>query len=174
MTFEMWFFILGALLITVALLASSVKALPLTETMIYLSAGLVPGGALAPHSCIQSVATPRVQDARSAPAKRVMILDAGVATDYSLLGWRWSSKARLIVGSPSIRVGLEAPITRCICAILRNQLSGNSPHLQNRVFSPRAVFGRFHQPFKLSSCRGLFQIAADFSRAPSGTTPVSR
>jgi sodium/hydrogen antiporter len=43
MSFDLWYLLLGVLLVSVAMLASSVKRLPLSETMIYLAAGTALG-----------------------------------------------------------------------------------------------------------------------------------
>jgi sodium/hydrogen antiporter len=43
MSFDVWYLLLGVLLVSVAMLASSVKRLPLSETMIYLAAGTALG-----------------------------------------------------------------------------------------------------------------------------------
>jgi sodium/hydrogen antiporter len=42
-SFDLWYLLLGVLLVSVAMLASSVKRLPLSETMIYLAAGTALG-----------------------------------------------------------------------------------------------------------------------------------
>ena len=39
MTFDLWYLLLGVLLVSVAMLSSSVRRLPLSETMIYLAVG---------------------------------------------------------------------------------------------------------------------------------------
>ena len=43
MTFDLWYLLLGVLLVSVAMLASSVRRLPLSETMIYLAVGVTFG-----------------------------------------------------------------------------------------------------------------------------------
>ena len=43
MSFDLFYLLIGMLLVTVAMLASSVKRLPLSETMIYLAVGAALG-----------------------------------------------------------------------------------------------------------------------------------
>jgi NhaP-type Na+/H+ or K+/H+ antiporter len=108
MTFEAWYFILGALLITVALLASSVKRLPLTETMIYLTAGTLLGplgfGALSLDAHEQSMLLERLSEV----AVIVSLFTSGLKLRVPLRDRRWWIPVRLAFASMTLTVGLVA------------------------------------------------------------------
>jgi len=108
MTFEVWYFILGGLLITVALLASSVKRLPLTETMIYLIAGALLGplgfGALSIDAHEQSMLLERLSEV----AVLVSLFTTGLKLRVPLRDRRWWIPIRLAFASMALTVGLVA------------------------------------------------------------------
>jgi sodium/hydrogen antiporter len=108
MTFEFLYFILGALLITVAVLASSVKRLPLTETMIYLISGALLGplgfGTLSPDAHAQS----RLLERLSEVAVIVSLFTTGLKLRVPLRDPRWWVPIRLAFASMALTVGMVA------------------------------------------------------------------
>jgi NhaP-type Na+/H+ or K+/H+ antiporter len=131
MTFEVWYFILGGLLITVALLASSVKRLPLTETMIYLTAGALLGplgfGALSLDAHEQS----RLLERLSEVAVLVSLFTTGLKLRVPLRDHRWWIPIRLAFASMALTVALVA-----LAGVLGLGLSLGAAILLGAVLAP--------------------------------------
>ena len=131
MTFEVWYFILGALLIAVAVLASSVKRLPLTETMIYLTAGALLGplgfGAISLDAHAQSMLLERLSEV----AVIVSLFTTGLKLRVPLHDPRWSVPIRLAFVSMALTVGLVA-----LAGVLGLGLSLGAAILLGAVLAP--------------------------------------
>src|SRR5688572_16728099 len=131
MTFEVWYFILGALLITVAVLASSVKRLPLTETMIYFTAGALLGplgfGALSLDAREQSMLLERLSEV----AVIVSLFTTGLKLRVPLRDRRWWIPIRLAFASMALTVGLVA-----LAGVLGLGLSLGAAILLGAVLAP--------------------------------------
>jgi len=108
MTFETGYALLGALLIAVVVIASRVKRLPLTETMLYLLAGAVLGplgfGLLGLDAHAHSKMLERVAEA----AVLVSLFTAGLKLRIPLRDGRWRIPLRLAFASMTFTVGLIA------------------------------------------------------------------
>ena len=108
MTFETGYALLGALLIAVVVIASRVKRLPLTETMLYLLAGAVLGplgfGLLGLDAHAHSQMLERVAEA----AVLVSLFTAGLKLRIPLRDGRWRIPLRLAFVSMTFTVGLIA------------------------------------------------------------------
>ncbi len=108
MDFETGYALLGALLIVVVVIASRVKRLPLTETMIYLLAGAVLGpvgfGLLALDASTHSKLLERLAEI----AVIVSLFTAGLKLRIPLRDGRWRIPLRLAFVSMAITVGLVA------------------------------------------------------------------
>ena len=108
MTFETGYALLGALLIAVVVIASRVKRLPLTETMLYLLAGTVLGplgfGLLWLDAHAHSKMLERVAEA----AVIVSLFTAGLKLRIPLRDGRWWIPLRLAFVSMTFTVGLIA------------------------------------------------------------------
>src|SRR5688572_14010820 len=108
MTFELWYFILGVLLISVALLARSVKALPFTETMIYLSAGILLGPVGFGFLSLDAHAQSKLLERLAEVAVIVSLFTTGLKLRVPMHDRRWLVPIRLAFGSMALTVGLVA------------------------------------------------------------------
>lgn len=103
-----WYFIVGALLIGAALLASYVKRLPLTATMIYLGAGMVLGplgfGLLSLDAQAHSSLLERLAEI----VVIVSLFTTGLKLRVSLRDSRWWVPVRLAFVSMTLTVGMVA------------------------------------------------------------------
>ena len=108
MTFEVWYFILGALLIAVAVLASSVKRLPLTETMIYLTAGALLGPLGFGLLSLDAHAQSRLLERLAEVAVIVSLFTTGLKLRVPLRDRRWWIPIRLAFVSMALTVGMVA------------------------------------------------------------------
>jgi len=108
MTFETGYALLGALLIVVVVIASQVKRLPLTETIIYLLAGAVLGplgfGLLALDASTHAKLLERLAEI----AVIVSLFTAGLKLRIPLRDGRWRIPLRLAFLSMTLTVGLVA------------------------------------------------------------------
>jgi NhaP-type Na+/H+ or K+/H+ antiporter len=131
MSFEVWYFILGALLIAVAVLASSMKRLPLTETMIYLTAGALLGplgfGALSLDAHAQSMLLERLSEV----AVIVSLFTTGLKLRVPLRDPKWWVPIRLAFVSMALTVGMVA-----LAGVLGLGLSLGAAILLGAVLAP--------------------------------------
>ncbi len=108
MSFEIWCFLLGLLLILVALFEASVKRLPMTETLVYLSAAIL----LGPYGFGLVHFDPKTHSAlfeRLAElAVIVSLFTAGLKLQNPLQEGRWWIPFRLAFGSMTLTVGMVA------------------------------------------------------------------
>ncbi len=108
MNFDVGYLLLGALFIVVAVIGSFVKRMPLTQTMIYLAAGVVIGplgfGLLALDPQAQSRLLERVAEV----AVIVSLFTTGLKLRVPLRDDRWRVPLRLAFGSMTLTVGLVA------------------------------------------------------------------
>jgi len=107
-SFELWFFVLGGLLIAIALIASVVKHLPLTTTMLYLLVGVALGpfalGAIRLDPLRHAAILERVTEG----AVLVSLFTAGLKFRVRLRDRLWRVPLRLAFLSMSVTVGLIA------------------------------------------------------------------
>ena len=108
MTFDTGYLLLGALLILVAVLASFVKRLPLTETMIYLTAGVVLGPLCLGLVSLDAMGNAHVLERLAEVAVIVSLFTAGLKLRLRLTDRRWWVPLRLAFGSMTLTVGLIA------------------------------------------------------------------
>ena len=108
MTFDIVYFLLGALLIAVAVLGSFVKRLPFTQTMIYLAAGVIIGplgfGLLTFDAQTHATLLERLAEI----AVVVSLFTTGLKLRVPLRDGRWRVPLRLAFGSMTLTVGLVA------------------------------------------------------------------
>lgn len=108
MTFAVGYLSLGALFIAVATLGSVVKRLPLTQTIIYLLAGLVIGplgfGVLSLDAQVHS----RLLELLAEVAVIVSLFTTGLKLRVPLREGRWRVPLRLALSSMALTVGLVA------------------------------------------------------------------
>lgn len=106
MSFELGYFLLGSLLILVVAIASRVKRLPLTETMIYLVVGGVLGplgfGLLALDAYAESELLERLAEV----AVIVSLFTAGLKLRAPMRDGRWRTPVRLAFVSMTLTVAL--------------------------------------------------------------------
>ncbi len=110
MSFDVGYLLLGALFIVVAAIGSFVKRLPLTQTMIYLAAGVIIGplgfGWLALDTQTHSVLLERLAEV----AVIVSLFTTGLKLRVPLRDGRWRVPLRLALGSMTLTVGLVAVV----------------------------------------------------------------
>jgi NhaP-type Na+/H+ or K+/H+ antiporter len=108
MTFEFWYFVLGALFLSVAILGSFVKRLPLTQTMIYLVVGALVGplgfGLLSLDAQVHSHLLERLAEI----AVIVSLFTTGLKLRLPLNDKQWLIPVRLAFASMTFTVGLVA------------------------------------------------------------------
>jgi len=108
MTFETGYALLGALLITAAALASFVKRLPLTETMIYLVAGGAVGSLGWGLVSFDAQMNSKLLERLAEVAVIVSLFTAGLKLRVPLNDGRWHVPLRLAFGSMTLTVALVA------------------------------------------------------------------
>jgi len=108
MTFDTVYFLLGGLLIAVAVLGSFVKRLPFTTTMIYFAAGVFVGplglGLLSFDAQVNATLLERLAEI----AVVVSLFTTGLKLRVPLRDGRWRVPLRLAFGSMTLTVGLVA------------------------------------------------------------------
>jgi NhaP-type Na+/H+ or K+/H+ antiporter len=110
MTFNGWFFTLGALLITVAVLASYVKRLPMTETIIYLVAGILIGPLGFGLASLDAQVHSHLLERLAEVAVIVSLFTAGLKLRVPLSDSRWLIPIRLAFVSMVFTVGMVAAV----------------------------------------------------------------
>jgi sodium/hydrogen antiporter len=108
MTFDTGYFLLGALLIAVAVLGSFVKRLPFTQTMIYLGAGVIIGPLGFGLLTLDAPAYASLLERLAEIAVVVSLFTTGLKLRVPLRDGRWRVPLRLAFGSMTLTVGLVA------------------------------------------------------------------
>ncbi len=108
MTFDTGYFLLGALLIAVAVLGSFVKRLPFTQTMIYLGGGLIIGPLGFGLLTFDAQAHAWLLERLAEIAVVVSLFTTGLKLRVQLRDSRWRVPLRLAFGSMTLTVGLVA------------------------------------------------------------------
>lgn len=108
MPFSIWYLIIGALLVLMALAGSVLKRLPLSSSMFYLAAGLALGplgaGLLQPDILRHAALLERVTEA----AVVISLFTAGLKLRLPLRDARWQPAFRLASAGMALTVGLIA------------------------------------------------------------------
>ena len=105
-SFESFYLILGILLIAVAAFASIVKRLPLSQTMIYLAAGVALGPLGFEMFSLNVQAHSKLLERLAEVAVIVSLFTAGLKLRVPLHERRWWIPVRLAFGSMALTVGL--------------------------------------------------------------------
>ena len=105
-TFDLSYFVIGALLVAVAVVASFVKRLPLTETMIYLIAGAVLGPLGLGLFSLDALASAALLERLAEIAVIVSLFTAGLKLRVPLRDPQWWTPLRLAFVSMALTVGL--------------------------------------------------------------------
>lgn len=108
MRYELWYIVLGALLVGVALIASRVRHLPLTTTMLYLAAGVGLGPLGLDVLRIDPVAQAKLLERGTEIAVIVSLFTAGLKFRPPLRDPMWRTPLRLAFGSMAVSVALTA------------------------------------------------------------------
>jgi NhaP-type Na+/H+ or K+/H+ antiporter len=108
MAFELWYLTLGALLVAVAMAASSLKRLPLTTTMFYLVIGILLGPAGLGVGRVDPLARAGALERASELAVLVSLFTAGLKLRAPLRDRQWRVPLRLAIVSMALTVGLVA------------------------------------------------------------------
>src|SRR5688572_25271193 len=114
MTFESGFVLLGILLIAVAVVASFLRRLPMSETMIYLAAGLIVGPAGFGVLFLDARQHAEVLHRLAEVAVLVSLFAAGLKLRGSLRERRWRIPIRLALVSMIVTVGLIAGLAMLV------------------------------------------------------------
>jgi NhaP-type Na+/H+ or K+/H+ antiporter len=110
MTFELWYLLLGGLLIAIAVVSSALKRVPVTTTMLYLvvGVGLGPLGLGVAH--LDPVAKAHLLERLSELAVIVSLFTAGLKLREPLHDALWRVPLRLAFVSMALTVGLVAAV----------------------------------------------------------------
>ena len=110
MKFEHWYLVLGALLITIALVSSFLKRLPLTTTMIYLGAGMLMGPLGFEVVHIDPVFGSGFLERFAEMAVIVSLFTAGLKLRSPLTWKNWAVPVQLAFVSMALTVALVAAV----------------------------------------------------------------
>ena len=105
---ELWYLIVGALLLVVAVSGSAVKRLPLTPTMLYLALGVIVGPLGFGLFRLDPMGRARLLEHVTEVAVIVSLFTTGLKLRVPLRDKLWSIPIRLAFGSMTITVGLVA------------------------------------------------------------------
>lgn len=108
MSFDVGFFLLGALFIAVAALGSFVKRLPLTQTMFYLCAGALVGPLGLGVLSLDAQTHAKLLERLAEVAVLVSLFTTGLKLRVPLSDGRWKVPLRLAFVSMTLTVGLVA------------------------------------------------------------------
>lgn len=110
MQFELWALVIGSLLIAMAMLATSLRPLPLSTAMLYLAAGFALGsaglGVLTPDPLVHAGVLERVAEV----AVLLSLFSVGLKLGQPLSNRRWQLPLRLVLVSMTVTVALIALI----------------------------------------------------------------
>jgi sodium/hydrogen antiporter len=110
MRFEVWYVVLGALLVGIALVSSIVKRLPLTTTMLYLAVGVVMGPLVLGMAVFDPWVRSQWLERLAECAVIVSLFTAGLKLREPLRNERWRVPLRLAFLSMACTVGLIAAL----------------------------------------------------------------
>lgn len=110
MEIEVWYLVLGALLVAVAMLTVSMERLPLTETIVYLCAGVVLGPFVLAVVAFEAADHTHLLERLAEAAVIVSLFTAGLKLRVPLRERRWWIPLRLAVLSMTLTVGLIAAL----------------------------------------------------------------
>ena len=108
MSFDLLYLLLGVLLVSVAMLASSVKRLPLSEGMIYLAAGAALGPLGLHFLFVDPQAHSEVLERAAEIAVIISLFTTGLKLRVSLRDPQWWIPLGLASGSMVLTVGMIA------------------------------------------------------------------
>jgi NhaP-type Na+/H+ or K+/H+ antiporter len=108
LTFTLWFLIVGALLIFMALAGSVLKRLPLTTAMVYLAVGYGLGPAGLGLIVLDPLRNSALIERVAEVAVLISLFSAGLKLRISFSDGRWRLPLRLAFGAISLTVGLIA------------------------------------------------------------------
>jgi NhaP-type Na+/H+ or K+/H+ antiporter len=106
MKFELWYLLMGALLVAVALISSMVKRLPLTTTMLYLGVGVLLGPLMAGVAAIDPFKDGGWLERLAELAVLVSLFTTGLKLRVSLRHKDWLVPLRLAVVTMIFTVGM--------------------------------------------------------------------
>lgn len=110
MSFDLWFLLLGGLLIAIALIASWLRRFPLTTTILYLLVGFALGPFAAGAIRIDPLRESGLLERLTELAVLISLFTAGLKFRLSLSDRLWALPVRLAFGSMGVTVGLIALI----------------------------------------------------------------
>ena len=108
MSFDLLYLLLGVLLVAVAMLASSVKRLPLSEGMIYLAAGAALGPLGLHNLYVYTQAHSEILERAAEIAVIISLFTTGLKLRVSLRDPQWWIPLGLASGSMVLTVGMIA------------------------------------------------------------------
>ena len=110
MTIELWYLVMGALLVLIAIASSTIKRLPLTTTLLYLGVGVALGPVGFKAAFIDPIARAPLLERLAELAVIVSLFTAGLKLRVSLSDRRWIPPLRLAFVSMVITVALIAAV----------------------------------------------------------------
>ena len=114
---ELWFVVVGALLISVALARSFLKRLPLSTAMLYLGAGVALGPAGAGMLRLETIEYARLLERVTEIAVIVSLFTAGLKLRVPLTDGRWRPAVRLATISMLVTIALIALVSRFLLGL---------------------------------------------------------
>ncbi|MGH8249233.1 MAG: cation:proton antiporter [Steroidobacteraceae bacterium] len=108
MTLDLWYFVIGALLVAIALAASAVKRWPLTTTMLYLLTGMALGPLWFGVVAIDPLADTKLLEWMAELVIIVSLFTAGLKLRLPFQRGHWKAPVRLAFVSMSLTVGMIA------------------------------------------------------------------
>ena len=154
MSFELLYLLIGVLLVSVAILASSVKRLPLSEAMIYLAAGTALGPLGLRFLFVDPEAHSELLERAAEIAVIISLFTTGLKLRVPLRDPQWWVPLCLASGSMVLTVGM---IT--LVAILDSVC-----HWEQRFFSVRFLPQPIRSSLPAFNSR-TFAIATDYASA---------
>ena len=110
MTIELWYLVMGALLVLIALASSTIKRLPLTTTLLYFGVGVVLGPVGFKAVFIDPIARAPLLERLAEVAVIISLFTAGLKLRVSFSDRRWLPPLRLAFVSMVVTVALIAAI----------------------------------------------------------------
>jgi sodium/hydrogen antiporter len=109
-SFEAWYVVMGLLLVTVTLIGSIVKRLPLTTTMLYLAVGIALGPLGLNVLAIDAFGASALLERLAEIGVIVSLFTAGLKLRVPLHDRRWRVPVLLAFASMTLTVGLIATV----------------------------------------------------------------
>jgi len=107
-TLTLWYLILGALLLWMALTGTTLQRLPLTTALMYLGVGWVLGGRALGLMAVNSITDAALLERVTELAVLIALFTAGLKRRTPLHAGQWILPLRLAVGAMMLTVGLVA------------------------------------------------------------------